>query len=279
MSAKDRKSSLDLEQLELLAAYLDGAVTDDERRRVEGLLARSEAAREVVAESVMALDAGGNGEREPVRSVRPSRMTRWRVLVPLAAAAAALVLFWPNGGNLATGDWADRLGARGGGAPLVLPVVRGEQDGLVGAATRAGVRWVDARIALAAGNPTRADSLLHALAADLRTLEGSGPIVARVEALVGGASVDEFDDAEGALGNHLGNVFRRGILLEALRTSAAMEEAELASSLLHHSLMDDVIEGRPETSPLREARDRTAGTPDWAAVEREVEEILRNAAG
>jgi hypothetical protein len=277
---------LDPEQLDLIAAYLDGALAADDRSRVEALLARSEAAREVLAEALSALESHGDKSASP----RARRGLFWRVAIPMAAAAVmATVLLWPEPNGLDVARWTGQLAPASGVAPLGLPVARGVEvppTGVTGAAVRAGVRLVDSRIAASAGDDVGADTLLLMLAGELRALEGTGAVVGRVEGLVGlsGARVAGFDAVESALTDRFGSPFRAALVLEALRVAAAVGERELASELLAHALLeralaeDGIVFDRTSAANLGRWRLVPATDVDGASVEETVAAVLRAAA-
>lgn len=89
--------------MELLAGFVDGTLSDEERRKVEHLLATSEEAREVVAEAIR-LKEEAEEALEPLPGgvlafpPTPSRPRRWMSwgLPLLAAAALATVVLVPS---------------------------------------------------------------------------------------------------------------------------------------------------------------------------------------
>ena len=160
------------EELALLASYQDGSLSSEEIQAVRELLARSEAARAVLSETSAMLGGGPESEDGAVpRSEsppstaqdggvatpaggsdppRPNPRMGWRSFLPLAAAGLAVIfLLWPGGESLSLTSWSADLAGRGGSEPFPFPALgSAAQDDV---AETAGVRWVDLRIAAAAG--------------------------------------------------------------------------------------------------------------------------------
>ncbi len=202
--------SLSPEQVALLAAYLDGAVSDEERGEVEALMAGSEVAREVAAEAV-ALEGGR----------RPSRGRRALVLVPLAAAAS-LALLIPVSRSWAP-DWTSGVRVEGA-IPSPSFTALGMRSGdpaaeppLAGSGARAGAFWATIRSMAASDRTSDATEVFPSLRAELETQLASGPVIAELEVLRGAAPRWT---ATGAIDARLRNLydesFSHGFVLQSL---------------------------------------------------------------
>jgi hypothetical protein len=97
----------DTDDLELLAAFIDGRLSDAERARALALLAKSDDALEIFGDTLRA-------QHSPALTVVPisraHRWRQWRVIVPVAAAAALAFLVVPKLiGPGAHGGYANEL--------------------------------------------------------------------------------------------------------------------------------------------------------------------------
>lgn len=271
MTSDTRTAALTPEELELLAGHRDGVLSSDEIRQAEGLLARSEVAREVLAEASELLEeeaadlddevpdpsttsvdprperASGLEETEAPAPPPPIPSPRmgWRTFLPLAAAGVAVIfLLWPGRESLNLVSWTETLAARRADDLFAFPVLRGEipagEPSEEDVAEAAGIRWVDLRVALRAGRRTEADSLARVLAASLDGTLGSGAVRGRVEALVGrDPDPEELETIQEALFELFGAAFEDAAVLETLRRAAGARAASLAADLVEHPSLND----------------------------------------
>lgn len=80
--------------LELIAAFIDGRVSGEDRARVVKLLADSDEALELYAHALREHHARSDVKVVPI--ARPRRWTQWKVLVPLVAAAGLAIVTVPR---------------------------------------------------------------------------------------------------------------------------------------------------------------------------------------
>jgi hypothetical protein len=254
------------EELALLADYHDGALGPSEVPDARALLARSDAAREVLAETSELLgrhpapdvDAlpwsarpstprgepdGGMTHLSGDATSEPSPRMGWRSFLPLAAAGVGVIalLFWPKGESLDLLAWSTELAGRDSGDSFPFVVLRGG-DTSPDVAETAGIRWVELRIALAAGRQPEVDSLARVLADDLRNTPGSGSARARLDALAPGdlpRSEEQVDATERALIDMFGADFEEAAVLETLRRAAGAGAGEMVRDLVEHSALSD----------------------------------------
>lgn len=92
--------------LELIAAFIDGRVSDEDRARVVKLLADSDEALELYAHAFRERQAALDVKVLPL--ARPHRRWQWKVIVPVAAAAALAIVMVPR----LTGRHSQPLSAR-----------------------------------------------------------------------------------------------------------------------------------------------------------------------
>ena len=229
------------------------------------------------------------GPPEPVAGTAgaPDRMG-WRSFGALAAGAIAVLLvlsFWPLGDSVDVYDWSRTIAEGGGGESLVLPPAPGTEVPAEELEERAGIRWVDIRIALLAGRMEEADSILRTLAAELdasgRTRNASG----RVESLVS-ADLESnrrvVEDAQDALADALGPGFEEAVILESLRRAARTGLSDLATTLVNHPLLSDGVDEDLEPGVarrLQELSEAPSSTEELAEIEEIVSGILRRRAG
>lgn len=151
----------DLEDLEDLAAYVDGRLSGARKSQVEERLLRDDEYHEVFLDAVRFQQTQAQGTGEVVRPAAGRWRRSWRVAVPLAAAAAVVVvgmtLLYPD---RTVAGWASRLD------PQAVLAQGGRWDdpgwsrsrGEEGAyrpkelACRLGVRSLHLRLALSAGD-------------------------------------------------------------------------------------------------------------------------------
>jgi len=183
--------------LELLAALMDGRLSGAERARAVRMLAESDEALEVFANAVR--DQGDDEDATIVPIHRWSRRRQWRVIVPVAAAAALAIVMVPRltgrHGNMPSAALyateitrdlrlADGLGA--GWEGHGWPVTRGAREtvGTPGPnveskyAFRLGVRTVDLQVAL----QRRDTALAGRVANDMVATLGNFPLADELSA-------------------------------------------------------------------------------------------------
>ena len=188
---------------ELIAAFIDGRMEEEERRAFMKRLDEEEALYEVFVESVRYRDQQAGGAATVIE--HPSSRRRWSRLAAIAAVVAVAVatpMLLRNLGDeeivelLAAGDrldsslgegWYQQGWARTRG---IAPAVEGGD-----AAFRVGVQAVDLEIALRLGRAEEAAILTHLLERDLSALDLSQPLQLCYEAIrelvEGGAPGDE----------------------------------------------------------------------------------------
>ena len=188
--------------LELLAALIDGRLSGEERARAVKLVANSDEALELVANT---LREHGTSDASVVPITSARRWRHWKVIVPVAAAAALAVvmvprLTGPSTRGVLASEYATELardprfaGAlRNGWDQRGWRVTRGGNGSREGSAAarvgspvesrlafRLGVRSVDLRIALGRGDTSLAG---HVAGEVIETLTGIGfsePVAAR----------------------------------------------------------------------------------------------------
>ncbi len=242
------------EDLNRIAAALEGRASALERKQVERLLQQSEAAREVFAEAAVALglDEEHPEGRERSAQAPVARLFRWRWLFPLAAAAVLAVALWPSDpGTL--DEWVTILSAPPAPTPYSLPMMRGSGNGSLSTATRVGVRWLDIRLAAAARNTALVGSLTGMLIEDLRPVPGSAPVIGRLEAFT--ANLEPVEPVHRGLLDLLGSQVETGMALEALRLATARGNRSLATTILDDDDVYDALERTLEDDPRRVALD------------------------
>jgi hypothetical protein len=185
--------------LELLAALADGRLSGDERDRALKMLASSDDALEIFANTVREQPHGG-AVVVPITTAR--RWRQWKVIVPIAAAAAIAFLAVPKllgpGGRVVPanqyatqlasdprfagalrGGWEERGWAvnRGGGVTTGTAAVGSDVESRL--AFRLGVRTVDLMVALRGADSVLAARLIGEIMETLKSVELSQAIVAR----------------------------------------------------------------------------------------------------
>lgn len=180
------------EELELMAAFIDGRLSGEDRARAMKLLANSDEALEIVASTLRDQQAIPDVKVVPIKRAR--RWRQWKTMVPLAAAAGLAIVAVPKlTGRGAQADlakayameltqdprfasglrsgWDQRWAATRGGA------VTGEAAGTrqAGSATesrlafRLGARLVDLQIALQRGDTALSERFANEI---IETLKG-----------------------------------------------------------------------------------------------------------
>lgn len=186
---------------ELLAAFLEGRVTPDERATVLSLLARSREARELVAEATALLQ----DELEQPASPRlgtessPRRQAawwrQWRIALPAAAVVALIAFFRPGTSRPEALRTSQVPGLVGASTPEREVLVDGPTSwnrSRGGAATdadpevsfRVGYRMVDLAVALSLEEASAAATVGAEVTALLRPLPLAGSGIAVVRALL-----------------------------------------------------------------------------------------------
>lgn len=187
---------------ELIAAFVDGRLSGEERERAVRLLSESDVAFEVYSDALRARADLRDESVVPITAARRRRGGRgWWGIVPLAAAAVLLVAIFP------------RVQARRDQAAFAAPatliarpllqqtnlvralgagwderdwsVTRGGPSRLVDStiAFRLGVRAVDLQVALAAGDTSRAGRLSAEIVASLEPVPFANAVQADYSAL------------------------------------------------------------------------------------------------
>lgn len=179
------------EDLELMAALIDGRLTPDERARAMKLLAESDEALELFASAVQDAGQATDGKVIPITAARPRSRRRWTVAVP--AAAAALLAFallptltrrGPQGADVQAyvtelgqtpektaglrSDWAQRWSVTRGESTVAAAPAGSPQERRI--AFRLGVRSVDLQLALSRGDTLLASRVASEIAETLKGL-------------------------------------------------------------------------------------------------------------
>lgn len=265
-------ASLDAESLELLAAYADGMLAPDQRRAAESLLARSEPAREVLAETIRLLDV----EEPRATSSHPGGRlgaahryrSAWRIGVPLAAAAA-LVLYVSRQPDPTASDEVISLLSESNATQItgweVKPwsTVRGEGLSNVGvAAFRIGVLWTD-YLAAAAADTAAARRALAEILALLESIPLSSPAALTVRELrPSGTEPSQLRETEDALCDVTDcDSFRAGVWLEAIRLWSVSGADPRASRGLRDSVRSLETGSAPHVRILLERLRAELGRP------------------
>jgi len=182
--------------LELIAAFIDGRVSGEERSRAMKLLAESDEALELFANALRVQRDTAQSNVVPIATAR--RWRRWAAAVPFAAAAVLAVVLVPrligrheqspalqyamaatggeSGGSTArlSPGWEQRGWSvtRGvGGSPLESPrSERGHSTSELRSTFRLGVRSVDLQVALARGDTALAGRLTNEILGNLTAI-------------------------------------------------------------------------------------------------------------
>jgi len=187
--------------LELIAALIDGRLSGEERARAIKLLADSDEALELFANALQDRQATSDVKVVPIATARSWR--RWKVVVPVAAAAVLAVIIVPGLANregpVSGRDYAMELtrdprfasGLRPGWEQRGWAVTRGAPSREVSGTQRArsvlesrlafrlGARTVDLQIALRRGDTALAGRLASEIQETLNGLEFSQMVGAR----------------------------------------------------------------------------------------------------
>lgn len=184
--------------MELLAGFVDGTLSAEERRRAEHLLATSEGAREVVAEAIRLKDDLEPGLEplpagvQPLSSgpMRPRRWLGWGLPLLAAAALATLLLVpslrrsGPAAGPYLPPEVMAQLPAHWQVRPW--GVTRSFRASLSPEVTafRLGTLWTDAALSWEAGDTAVARTLLASMTGLLAPFPQAAEARARVEEAV-----------------------------------------------------------------------------------------------
>lgn len=252
---------------EELAAFLDGTLSPEERRRVLDRAAEDPDHYEMLVEASGTLSELDPGVAEPnpaiVGSPRTAagarrggveprrgwgRRVRWPLIGLAAAAVLAVVLLNPVGRDAADPDGILALAGTvetgrlpEGAATLAMSpwqAARGERDTSEDArVTRAGMRLTDLVAAAAGRDADAATAVARDLALELDGVLGAGPVVARLSAAAADAAADTDDwpssataAAESTVRVFDSTPLRLGLWLETVRLAALSGDAELLRS-------------------------------------------------
>jgi hypothetical protein len=228
--------------LELLAAFIDGRLSGEERARVVKLLAESDEALELFANALRDLqisdvkpDVKSDVNVVPIATAR--RWRRWKVVLPVAAAAALAVVLVPRlggpGGNASLANqyateltqdprfagslrqgWEIRgWSVNRGGVPREAPgTSRAGSAAESRLAFRLGVRSVDLQVALRRADTALAAGLSGEILETLGAVQFLDPVAARYTELRSrlssdpiARSIDRASEAERDLSGILGS--------------------------------------------------------------------------
>jgi hypothetical protein len=226
---------------EKLAAFIDGRLDEKERAELISALARSEDAREILADAVAVLhpDIEGDTAAPDVRQAPPRfRLLKWSAPLAAAAAAIAVVTLGPLRGGRDPG--ADVVAAVAA-APALLgeawsadagwTLMRGEADETGSTLFRIGVRLFDLRVALATGEQTNRVRIASELASLLDRIDGGAALARPFEGIARGVPQSESsidDQIETALAVLDAPAIRLGHALEAARIAARVGRIGIA---------------------------------------------------
>jgi len=187
--------------LELMAAFIDGRLSGEERARAVKLVADSDEALELFAHAVRGLNTPAV-QVVPITTAR--RWRQWKVLVPVAAAAVLAIvmvprLVGPSGRAILANEYAMQLAQdprfagglregwdqrgwtvmRGGGLSREAPgAQRTGSQTETRLAFRLGVRSVDLQVALRRGDTALANRLTTEILETLNAVAFSEPVAA-----------------------------------------------------------------------------------------------------
>lgn len=185
--------------LELIAAFIDGRVSGEDRVRAVKLLAESDEALEILAHATREHEARSDIKVVPI--ARPPRWRQWKVIVPVLAAAGIAVVTVPRlnrqpqavlanqyalelarDPRFTTGlreGWDQRGWAVTRGAGAVREAVGTRQAGSpqeARLAFRLGVRTLDLQVALLRGDTALAGILTGEITAILNSILYADPV-------------------------------------------------------------------------------------------------------
>lgn len=250
--------------LELLAAFIDGRLSGEERARAVKMLADSDEALELFASALREQRATSPAVVKVVPITTARRWRQWKVMVPVAAAAVLAIvtvpkLIGPEGKPALANEYAMELardprfagGLRAGWEEGGWNVTRGaglsrEASGTAraGSATesklafRLGVRSVDLQIALRTGDTVLAARFTSEVLETLNAVGFSDLVRARYTELKSGLaadalprSIERASDAEREMGDLLGSAsFAFGQWVRAAELAARMHAASFFES-------------------------------------------------
>lgn len=250
--------------LEKLAAFIDGRLSGEQKAQVEGRLLRDEDYYEIFLETVrfqQEQDAAGTAIQEDAEVAAPVVWWRsWRLAVPLAAAALLVVVINLvfSGRSPSTSDWVAQLDpaaivAREGwadpgwsrlrAANIVEGRYRPEEI-----AFRLGVRAVDLRVALVAGDRDAARTLATVLkqlahAADLFPVSSAyGDLSRQIRSVEPDALVAQAAEIERSM---FGSLEDRPLEARRLALGAWSEAGRLAARSHNASALARVVRDDP----------------------------------
>lgn len=287
--------------LELLAAFIDGRLSGEERARAVKMLADSDEALELFASALREQRAPSPAVVKVVPITTARRWRQWKVMVPVAAAAVLAIvmvprLMGPGGQPGLANEYAMELardprfagGLRAGWEERGWSVTRGggltrEAPGTprAGSATesklafRLGVESVDLRIALGRGDTALAGRLTSEVLETLNAVGFSDLVRARYTELKSGLaadalprSIERASDAEREMRDLLGSAsfafgqWVRAAELAAQTHAASFFESSYGTRFIRSTLPADSLAAE-DTEALRSIDARMkAGSDD-----------------
>ena len=249
-------SSESNEDLELIAALIDGRLNQDDRARAMKLLAESDEALELYAQASRVRNETPDHKVVPIGTQR--RWRQWKLVVPIAAAAGLAIVVVPKvlnrgASGVSAREYAMAL-AQDPGFVNGLPrgweqqpwtVTRGagsnpQTSGAAESALafRLGARSVDLQVALQQGDTALAGRLIDEIRETLNSVPLSAPISDRYAALRSGLAtetradaIDRASDAERELREHLASSsFEFGQWIGAAELAARTHDASFFQS-------------------------------------------------
>jgi hypothetical protein len=235
----------DMIAAERLAAFIDGRLDEAERAEVMAVLARSQGAREVLADAVAALHpdtAGDTAAGIVLPAKRPHRWRSWSVAAAGIAATVALVALGalrdgspPSAALLDAVERAPETVLDGGWADRGWTVMRGSVDLEEIGLFRIGVRLIDLQVVARAGQTADQNRIALDLASLLATIGGGAALARPFESIASGASHSESaigDDIEATRSILDGPSLRLGYALETARLAARLGQDNVARRAL-----------------------------------------------
>jgi hypothetical protein len=226
---------------ERLAAFIDGRLDEADRADVLAVLARSQDAREVLADAVAALHPDTIGDTAAgivLSAKRPHRWRSWSIAAAGIAATVTLVALGtlrdggpPSAALLDAVERAPAIVLDGGWVDRGWTVMRGSGDLEEIGVFRIGVRLIDLQVAARAGETADQNRIALDLASLLATLGGGAALARPFESIASGASQSEStisDEIEATRSILDGPSLRLGYALEIARLAARLGQDDMA---------------------------------------------------
>lgn len=278
------------DDLELIAAFIDGRLVGDDRARAMKLLADSGEALELYAQAVRERYGTPDSEVVPIATRR--RRPHWKLVIPIAAAAGLAIITIPVLRNRGvspvsareyamelgrdprfvsglTAGWEQRSWRVTRGAGAAVPDSGSAADSAV--AFRLGVRSVDLQVALQEGDTALARRMVDDILDMLNSVALAAPVAQRYEELRSHLSTDtqagttnRASDAERHLRERLASApFALGQWIGAAQLAARTRDSVFfhsAYSTRSLESLDGLSKDEQETLRSVDARAKQAST-------------------